>query len=300
MSKIYFVGDLHLQEQSPISRKDSYPTAILDKIYEIGKLVEANKIDKVIFLGDIFSVPNMYSSYLNRVIEAFSSIKCPLYTIVGNHDIPRNNLESFKGSLLWLLMKVGLLKQLDILEEKNYIIKGFNYTDEIVPIERTSKETICVAHKYFNIPLFGKDSLSEEELLNYGYKVYILGHGHDVYDRAIYKDFSVIRDGSLSRGSKANSQLYRDEVYITEYNSDTQVFTRVSVPCKKASEVFKDRIFIEKQEASNKNLEEVLLKFDYSQENSIYDYIDEVNIEEECKNLIISYLEGRGIIRIGN
>ena len=32
MSKIYFVPDVHLQEQSPRSRKDAYPTTVLEKL----------------------------------------------------------------------------------------------------------------------------------------------------------------------------------------------------------------------------------------------------------------------------
>ena len=39
MSKIYFVPDVHLQEYSPRSRKDSYPTTILEKLEYIVNVV---------------------------------------------------------------------------------------------------------------------------------------------------------------------------------------------------------------------------------------------------------------------
>ena len=66
MSKIYFVGDVHLQEQSPISRKDSYPTSILNKLTEIGNLVRENNIEAVIFSGDISSCILCNSSFANN------------------------------------------------------------------------------------------------------------------------------------------------------------------------------------------------------------------------------------------
>ena len=57
MSKIYFVPDVHLQEQSPRSRKDSYPTTVLEKMQSVVDIVNENN-GMCVFLGDIFTAVN--------------------------------------------------------------------------------------------------------------------------------------------------------------------------------------------------------------------------------------------------
>ena len=305
MSKIYFVGDVHLQEQSPISRKDSYPTSILNKLSEIGNLVKENNIEAVIFSGDIFSTSAITLKYFKRCVKAFRDIPCPCYSIIGNHDIPRNNLDLMEDSPLDLLFSVGVLKHLDTLEFNDVVIKGIDYTKDLVDSTKVlaemnkglDKYTILVAHKYFNTPLFGADNITPDELASLKYNMVFLGHAHDEYEDLDIQGTKLYRIGSLSRGTKANSQLYRENIYVLEFDTLTKSYKRIKVPCLPISEAFKDKIFIEKQEEIQKNLDEILIKFEYSQEDSIYDYMDKIEIDKEIKDLITSYLEGRGIIR---
>lgn len=82
MSKIYFIPDVHLQEQSPRSRKDSYPTTILEKLDYIVDFVNKNN-GTTIFLGDLFNAVNMPMIYFYRVVDVFKKFnKVPLI-IVG-------------------------------------------------------------------------------------------------------------------------------------------------------------------------------------------------------------------------
>ena len=298
MSKIYFVGDVHLQEQSPISRKDSYPTSILNKLTEIGNLVRENNIEAVIFSGDIFSTSAITLKYFKRCVKAFRDIPCPCYSIIGNHDIPRNNLDLMEDSPLDLLFSVGVLKHLDTLEFDNVVIKGIDYTKELVGPEDPTKYNVLVAHRYFNTPMFGADSITPEELVALKYNMIFLGHAHDEYEDLNVGGTMLYRIGSLSRGTKANSQLYRENIYVLEFNTLTKEYNRVKVPCLPCNEAFKDRIFIEKQEEINKKLDDILVKFEYNQDESIYDYLDRLEVEQSIKDLITYYLEARGIIRI--
>lgn len=301
MAKLYFVGDVHLQEQSPISRKDSYPTSILNKLTEIGKLVEKNNIDAVIFSGDIFSTSAITLKYFKRCVKAFRDIPCPCYSIVGNHDIPRNNLDLMEDSPLDLLFSVGVLRHLDTLEYDGVTIKGIDYTQDLVKVERPDRYNVLVAHKYFNTPLFGKDNITPEELESLDYDMVFLGHAHDDYPDQLVGKTKLFRIGSLSRGTKANSQLNREHIYILEFSTLTKETRRVEVPCLPIADAFKERVFLEKeqQEEINRKLDDILVKFDYKQEESIYDFIDRVQMSDDIKELIISYLEARGIIRSG-
>lgn len=80
--KILFIPDVHLCEQSPRSRKDSYPTTVLEKLdYIINYANENNAI--TFFLGDIFSAVNMPMIYFYRVVDAFKKFKKVPLTIVG-------------------------------------------------------------------------------------------------------------------------------------------------------------------------------------------------------------------------
>ena len=298
MAKIYFVGDVHLQEQSPISRKDSYPTSILNKLTEIGNLVRENNIEAVIFSGDIFSTSAITLKYFKRCVKAFRDIPCPCYSIIGNHDIPRNNLDLMEDSPLDLLFSVGVLKHLDTLEYGDVVIKGIDYTKELVGPEDTTKYNILVAHRYFNTPLFGADSISPEDLVALKYNMIFLGHAHDEYEDLNVGGTILYRIGSLSRGTKANSQLYRENIYILELDTLTKTYKKIKVPCLPINEAFKDRIFIEKQEEINKKLDDILVKFEFNQDESIYDYLDKLEVDNSIKDLITYYLEARGIMRV--
>lgn len=298
MAKIYFVGDVHLQEQSPISRKDSYPTSILNKLTEIGNLVRENNIEAVIFSGDIFSTSAITLKYFKRCVKAFRDIPCPCYSIIGNHDIPRNNLDLMEDSPLDLLFSVGVLKHLDTLEYGDIVIKGIDYTKELVGPEDTTKYNILVAHRYFNTPLFGADSISPEDLVALKYNMIFLGHAHDEYEDLNVGGTVLYRIGSLSRGTKANSQLYRENIYILELDTLTKTYKKIKVPCLPINEAFKDRIFIEKQEEINKKLDDILVKFEFNQDESIYDYLDKLEVDNSIKDLITYYLEARGIMRV--
>ena len=82
MSKILFIPDVHLQEYSPRSRKDSYPTTILEKLEFIVDYANKNNAD-VYFLGDLFNATNLPMIYFYRVVEVFKKFnKVPLI-IVG-------------------------------------------------------------------------------------------------------------------------------------------------------------------------------------------------------------------------
>ena len=82
MSKIYFVPDVHLQEQSPRSRKDAYPTTVLEKLDYIVELANSNNAT-TISLGHVSNAVNMPMIYFYRVVDVFKKFnKVPLI-IVG-------------------------------------------------------------------------------------------------------------------------------------------------------------------------------------------------------------------------
>lgn len=299
MSKIYFIPDIHLQEQSPRSRKDSYPTTILEKLEYIVEYVNNNN-GTAIFLGDVFNAVNLPMNYLYRCIDTFRKFKNKPFVIFGNHDLSRNNPELKDRTPLGLLINAGFVEELHHYEvEGKVVIDGFSYTDSILPAAQLTStikpmRRICVAHCFFEDSFAETHNLKIEDCVNLGYDTYILGHLHDQMEDYHNKYYTVYRIGSLSRGTANESQLTRDKVFILEYDTITDIFTRISIPCLPAKEVFKDSVFLRKEEM---NMDKILDNLVFTSNDSIYDILDKSEQSKEVKDKVEMYLQSSGIYR---
>lgn len=300
MSKIYFIPDVHLQEQSPRSRKDAYPTTILEKLEAVVDIVNNND-GTCIFLGDVFNAVNLPTNYLYRAVDTFKKFKKVPYIIYGNHDIPRNNQELMDRSPLGLLVNTGLVQELQHLEiEGRVVIEGSHYT-QVIPNANQLTSTIspmkkiCVAHAFFEDKFAETHNLKIEDCVKLGYDYYVLGHDHTPYDDYKAKSFTVYRIGSLSRGTANENQLVRDKVFILEYDTALDAFTKIPVPCLPAQEVFKESIFMRKEE--DMNMDKILDNLVFTSNDSIYDILDKSEQTKEVKDIVEQYLQGAGIFR---
>ncbi len=296
MAKVVFVPDVHLQEYSPRSRKDNYPTVVLNKLDWVVNYVNTN--DAVcVFLGDVFNAVNMPMIYMYRCIEVFKKFNKVPYVIIGNHDVPRNNQELMDRSPLGLLEKVGLVQYLEHLDLDNISIDGFHYTSPIKgTVAEEGKKKICVAHCFYESPFYADHNLTVSDCVNLGYDYYVLGHDHTRYEVVEAPKYKVFRIGSLSRGTANENQMTRDSVYVLEYDTTTDTFTDVSVPCEKASDVFKESVFQRKQE-NEINTQEVLDNLVFTSNDSIYDVLDNSDQTPEIKAIVEEYLQAAGIYR---
>ena len=300
MSKIYFVPDVHLQEYSPRSRKDSYPTTILEKLEYIVNVVNENN-GICIFLGDIFNAVNLPMNYFYRVVDVFKKFnKVPLI-ITGNHDIPRNNPEMMDRSPLGLLINTGLAEELQHLEiEGKVVVNGFHYTQDIQPASQLTStiipmKKICVAHVFFEDSFAENHNLKVEDCVKLGYDYYVLGHLHKPMEDVKVGDSTIYRIGSLSRGTASQDQLDRDNVYILEYDTLLDKFDKVSVPCLPAKDVFKESVFLRKEE--KQNMDKILDNLIFTSNDSIYDVLDKSEQKKEVKDVVEQYLQSAGIFR---
>ena len=297
MAKILFVGDVHLSDRTPQSRKDNYPQTILEKIVAIAKLAEEKNIDDVVFLGDMFNQRYQTYSYMMRCYKAFSAFKKPPYTIIGNHDIVFERIETLEESPLNFLFMTGIVKHLDKLEYGDVVIKGFDYTSPITKNEDTNHYMVCVAHQYYNTPLY-KSYIKPEDALSLNYQAYVLGHDHSVYDNISNDKFTIVRPGSLSRGTAHSANLLRD-VYADIFDTTTKTFERITVPTQKAIDVFKEIKYVEK--SLEKSVEDIIDKMEFNTDKTVYDLLDEYkDLPPEVKSLIVRYLEDNGIYRKGD
>ena len=116
MTRIVFVGDLHLADRPPLGRAPGYRGHVLAKLAEIGAKARSGEADAVIFLGDIFHQPraNLVSHGLVQqvalVLRASFPDDCPLYAVMGNHDMGEEGFASLSRQPLGVLDSAGVLK----------------------------------------------------------------------------------------------------------------------------------------------------------------------------------------------
>lgn len=302
MSKIYFVPDVHLQEQSPRSRKDSYPSTVLEKLDYIIDLANSNDAT-VIFLGDLFNAVNMPMNYFYRVCDTFKKFNKVPYTIVGNHDFPRNNENLLDRTPIGFLHNVGLIEYLQHYEvEGRVVIEGSHYWQAIPKAQQLTSTTkpmkkICVAHCFYEDSFAQDHNLHIKDILELGYDYYVLGHDHTPYEDTKVGDSIIYRPGSLTRGTANDKQLTRDNVFILEYDTELDLFSKIAVPCMLAKDVFNESIFLRKEEQKF-DTQKILDNLVFTSNDSIYDVLDRSEQTDEIKSIVEEYLQAAGIFRI--
>lgn len=296
MSNVIFIGDCHLKANSPVSRKDDYPTAILAKIEFLSSVAHNYKCDTFILLGDVFDSPVTSLQYLAAVINTFKKVSSngiKVYTIVGNHDIKNNRIESLPYTALGILISTGFVelapKELVI---DNTTFRCFNYTDELVQKQSYAYE-VCVAHRYYN---FGLDeyTLRDEDIEKLGYDAMVLGHYHVPCDTQNVCGTTLYIPGSLSRStSEPYNRLRIPRALVFNCSNHKAAYTEIS--CNPASEVFVEKVEANNQEIlSMKDLIQFIKSSYSSADMDVRDYFSHLEIPYECREKISKYLDSVG------
>lgn len=295
MCNIIFVGDVHLKGSSPISRKDDYPEVILNKLLYIADCAEELDCKYIFFLGDIFDTVNTSIQYFSHALGVFKSIRdkgIELYTIVGNHDIRYNSMDSFPYTPLGILVNSGIMKLLDeIIIDDDIYIKGFHYPNEITPNRHDDLYSIVLLHRFYESG-FNEVPVTREDVINLGYDSYILGHDHrpyitqDIYDDG--RNIKVIRTGSVARNSSDQYNRMRKPRFLI-FDTESKEYTYQEVQSENGIDVFFEQQ-IEAPMVSMKELVDYLQSSYHTSNNSIRDYLNGAVIPDDVKSLIDSYL----------
>ena len=296
MSSIIFVGDLHLKGSSPISRVDDYPTVILNKLESLINTAKSFNCDKIMLLGDVFDSHITTLPYLAKVINTFRKIsdaEIDVYTIVGNHDIKNNRMDSLDSSALGILISTGYLK----LAPRNLTIDDtsfncFHYPEELTN-NNESRYSVCVAHRYYEFGL-SWDSLTSEDLKSLNYDAMILGHYHVPCDTLSIEDTLLYRPGSLSRStSEPYNKLRTPRVLVFNCLNHKTVY--VDIPCERADKIFTNVVEQNNQVCfSMKDLVKFITSSYTSSDLNIRDYFAKLDIPYDCRVKISDYLDNVG------
>ena len=145
--KILCVGDIHLRASAPVSRLDKdFLGTIIEKLEQIADM--SDRFDMVILLGDVFDRPDVVHSVVIRAMRVFSMFKTPVYSVVGNHDVPGYQGADLTKSALGVLFESGVVKKLDSMHINNVSIYGLHAYDKTLwTVPDSGSVKILVAHK---------------------------------------------------------------------------------------------------------------------------------------------------------
>lgn len=303
--KVVFIGDPHLNDVTPSSRRDDYSQSILDKFREIYKLVSPD--DKIIIEGDLWHRTSGISlKYINKVVEVLKECPCEIYSIIGNHDIPYERLDEISGTPMGLCFKTGIVKHLKELELSDVFIQGVDYGQPIPDNIHPEKYSVLVAHKFYEDTLVGfvkeGEALTESDAMNLGYSSYVLGHDHSYHEPVNINSTTIYRHGSLSRGSSHTSNLERD-IKVLMLDCNTKKFKEQVIQVKKAEDIYEPSVFRDKKSLENyrldiqQSMESILENMNFSLGSSIYDVLDATPMANEVRELIERYLVANSILR---
>ena len=296
MCSVIFIGDLHLKAQSPVSRKDQYPIAILNKLEYLAASVDVAKCGTFIILGDVFDSPVTTLPYLATVINTFKKISdrgITVYTIVGNHDIKNNRLDSLPSSALGILLSTGYLKLAPReLQVENTTFKCYHYPESI-DIKTSYNYEVCVAHRYYDFGL-AWDSLHEEDVIKLNYNAMVLGHLHVPCDTEIIGNTTVYRPGSLSRNTSEPYNKLRTPRALV-FNCVNHKAAYIDVPCSPAEDVFVNQVGANNQPSlSMRDLIKFITTSYSSSDMNVREYFSKLEIPYECRTKIAKYLDEVG------
>lgn len=296
MCNIICIGDLHLKCKPPVSRRDDYPITILNKIRYIANIANTYNCNTLMMLGDIFDSPITSLPYLAEVINTFKEIKekgITVYTIVGNHDLKNNRMDSLSQTALGILISTGYVKLAPRkLEIDDTIFKCYNYPEGLEP-KSSDKYEVCIAHLYYEFNL-AHDSLQSSDIERLNYDAMILGHLHNPCDTITIHNTKLYRPGSLSRGtSEAYNKLRIPRVLL--FNCKNHKACYIEIACEPAENVFVNQNENDSQASfSMRDLIKFITTSYSSSDMNVRDYFNNMQIPYECKEKIAKYLDAVG------
>lgn len=237
MSKItgIQIGDCHADDVAPSSRIDDYNEAFFRKIAEIRTFVEENNTQISLWTGDWFHkkdpwrVSHRLVNRLERELLAFPKWHT-CYSVVGNHDITADNIETLpkqplyglfqSGALTWI--KEGMFVKSEDLKVQ---ISGADYSPvldygdrSLYKVERLPDAdfVIKLVHGFLLKPTeewFVKDTTEGftrmNDICHFGFDALFHGHRHDDVGVINVGNVPFVNYGALMRGSIAEMNIKR-------------------------------------------------------------------------------------------
>lgn len=260
--KVITSSDEHISDLTPGFRKDDYKDAILSKLEWQGDFARRVGAHALIRGGDFFHVKAANKTTMGLMAKVSSihrSYPCPVYSIVGNHDMTRNDITTVGAQPIGVLFNsfvfFRIIKESFFAGSLHVRVIGIDYDSYMdadvlkgaLEDDVDADYRIAVVHALAeNAPSERLQSFFNEHILDYRDLVfegcpdaYVFGHYHK--DQGIQDHMGVkfVNLGAISRGSLNVDNVDREpKVALLTFNSQGMSIEEHVVPHRQSSEVF--------------------------------------------------------------
>lgn len=264
--KFLYLTDTHIRGINPRNRLGNYYQDIMIKFQEIISIAKKEKVDYIIHGGDLFSTSLVSNIIVDEVIDMIEKAKITMYMVWGNHDEIGHNVETSNStSLAHIFRRSKYIKQLDILEGDNYIIKGFHYYHNIEEeIKKnglkydSNKLKIGILHAFVTPKAFLPSVIHIKiDDIDTNFDFIFLGHNHSDLE-VIQKDKTIyLSTGAISRGTIMESDINRTPKIII-FNTDNREYKFINLTSAKSIEEIFDIKKINERKQFDDNIEDFI------------------------------------------
>ena len=322
------VGDLHIDNRTPISRIDNIMETMDKKLHSILNSCKFHNVKYVFFEGDLINRVSMTFEALNLAIQVFMEFKncgIQLFSILGNHDIVRNSVDMLDKSPVQILFTMGLITHINLESPVRFFFKSesmlswnglpiakltpVDYTEELVPADYRVRCNILLAHMFYDAdPLIAEKAhnLLPEEISALNYDLIFLGHDHEYYSDVVVDKTRIIRSGSVLRGTSHNYNMTRvpqfSVVTFTRIDDGKAVFDveQVEIEHLPYKDIASEYALTKKSGSDTleglqdilSGLADRLVSLKNDDGDRIYEIIkSDQSLDPECRSLILKYVQ---------
>jgi DNA repair exonuclease SbcCD nuclease subunit len=313
--------DVHLSDKTPARRTGNWTDDVINKLSWIGKKAEEINADAVLDGGDFFDVksPTKNSHALvRRACEVHKKYPCPVYALVGNHDVKYGDIEYLPEQPLGVLFSSQVFLQFgdekEIVFEKEGVkvrIVGIPYHgveydfDRLKSLKKKDEDYLLVAchllaRKGKTGSMFENEDIVGYDFLNTISEVDVWFFGHWHKDQGITKlknGAHVVNVGSLTRGALHLDDLDRKPCVVeVSANSKEIKCVRHNVPVLDSEIAFKLEEALREREDLDRMVEIVDKMKSISKEGWASMTLKEQvmgikSIPNEVKEMVLFYLD---------
>ena len=322
--KFAFVGDVHFGA-SASSRIDNYMETLCRKIEAVGKICIDEGVHYIFFAGDIFDKISCSHECVNLAGHVFLDLQrkgLQLYSICGNHDLYRDNLKRMCSTPLMTLYFSGILEHISLIRPVE-IYKSFGNQDEVSSVKITPcdytqipppaddkfDKNILLAHMFYaKSGVMGDDvqNISKQRMETLGYDMAFLGHDHEPYDAVVCGKTTVVRTGSVMRGTSHDYNFTREPSFIiVDDIFNPTVFRKITIPHRPYKDVVSQAVLNRKAMGANfdtadrealKDLADKLAKVKEKKDKATDDVVlkaieTDTQIPDNCRKILLDYLQ---------
>lgn len=264
MIKLLWRTDVHLADKTPRRRTGNWTDDVVNKLRWIGDLAQNLNADAVLDGGDFFDVksPTKNShSLVRKAFYAHDHYPCPIYALVGNHDVKYGKYEYLPEQPLGVLFSSGLFKEFggenEVYLEKDGVkvrivgipYHGTEYNFSLLSnLKKKDEDYLLVACHLLARQGKTGSMFESEDIVGYDFlnqitdvDCWFFGHWHkDQGVTQLPNGSHVVNVGSLTRGSLHLDDLDRNPCVVEVQASPEGLnLVRHDVPIRPAQEAFK-------------------------------------------------------------